>query len=56
MLYFAARLSAAAIQVAAGGDDRLLLDLASEERAVVREILEGNRPFNNAEKDEDDEE
>lgn len=41
-LRFAARLSAAAIQVAVTGDDRSLLDLPSEERAIVRDILDQN--------------
>jgi tetratricopeptide (TPR) repeat protein len=45
-LRFAARLSAAAIQVAVSGDDRSLLDLPSEERAIVRDILAQDAPHN----------
>lgn len=39
-LRFAARLSAAAIEVAVSGDERSLLDLTSEERAIVRDMLD----------------
>jgi len=54
MLQFAARLSDTAIRVAASGDDRPLFDLPSEERAVVRGILEGNLKPENADTDDDE--